>query len=98
VRTPKKCSYFWLFAIFASSTPSAMAQKFKMTEDFKRAAKGIIIYVITTLVFFPLYHLIKGDFSWGETWSYALIQIIVAVVIGLFFFFGMQIPKKNDDQ
>ena len=75
-----------------------MAQKFKMTEDFKRAAKGIIIYVITTLVFFPLYHLIKGDFSWGETWSYALIQIIVAVVIGLFFFFGMQIPKKNDDQ
>ena len=54
-----------------------MAQKFKMTEDFKRAAKGIIIYVITTLVFFPVYHLIKGDFSWGDTWSYALIQIIV---------------------
>ena len=75
-----------------------MAQKFKMTEDFKRAAKGIIIYVITTLVFFPVYHLIKGDFSWGDTWSYALIQIIVALVIGLFFFFGMQIPEKDDDQ
>ena len=75
-----------------------MAQKFKMTEDFKRAAKGIILYVITTLVFFPVYHLIKGDFSWGDTWSYALIQIIVALVVGLFFFFGMQIPEKNDDQ
>ena len=75
-----------------------MAHKFKMTDDFKRSARGIIIYVITAIVVFPIYHLIKGDFSWEELLSYAMIQIIVAIVIGVFFFFGMQIPEKNDDQ
>lgn len=78
--------------------PRLMAHKFKMTDDFKRSAKGIIIYVITSLVVFPVLHLIKGDFCWEDFLSYAVIQIIVALVIGVFFFFGMQIPEKNEDQ
>ena len=78
--------------------PILMAHKFKMTEDFKRGVRGIIIYVITAMVVFPIYHLIKGDFCWGDLLSYAVIQVIVAFVIGVFFFFGMQIPEKNDDQ
>lgn len=72
--------------------------KLKMTDDFKRSAKGIIIYLATALVVFPIYHLIKGDFSWKELLSYVVIQIIVALVIGVFFFFGMQIPEKKGDQ
>jgi hypothetical protein len=69
-----------------------------MTDDFKRSARGIIIYMITAIVVFPVYHLIKGDFSWEDLLSYAVIQIFVALVIGVFFFVGMQIPEKKDDQ
>ena len=72
--------------------------KFKMTDDFKRSAKGIIIYLATALVVFPVLHLIKGDFCWEDFLSYALILVIVGLVVGVFFFFGMQIPEKNDDQ
>ena len=71
--------------------------KFKMTDDFKRSAKGMIIYVITALIVFPVLHLIKGDFCWGDFLSYASILVIVALVVGVFFFFGMQIPEKKDD-
>ena len=38
--------------------------KLRMTDDFKKAAKGMVIYVITAIVVFPVFHLIKGDFSW----------------------------------
>ena len=72
--------------------------KFKMTDDFKRSAKGIIIYVITALVVFPVLHLIKGDFCWEDFLSYTVILIIVGLAVGAFFFFGMQIPEKKDDQ
>ena len=72
--------------------------KLKMTDDFKRSAKGIIIYLATALVVFPIYHLIKGDFCWEELLSYALILVIVGLVVGAFFFFGMQIPEKKGDQ
>ena len=74
-----------------------MAHKCKMTDDFKRAARGIIIYLVTAIVVFPIYHLIKGDFCWEDLLSYAVIQIIVALVVGVFFYFGMQVPKKKDD-
>ena len=69
----------------------------RMTDDFKKIAKGILIYVITTLVVYPVLHLIKGDFNWEDTLVYAGLQLVVAVVVGAFFFFGSQIPEKKDD-
>ena len=69
----------------------------RMTDDFKKIAKGILIYVITTLVVYPVLHLIKGDFNWEDTLVYAGLQLTVAIVIGAFFFFGSQIPEKKDD-
>ncbi len=69
----------------------------RMTDDFKKIAKGILIYVITTLVVYPVLHLIKGDFNWEDTLVYAGLQLAVAIVIGAFFFFGSQIPEKKDD-
>ena len=69
----------------------------KMTEDFKNAARGMIIYVITASVVFPVFHLIKGDFTWGDTLINAGLMILVGLVLGVFFFFGMQGPEKNDN-
>lgn len=69
----------------------------KMTEDFKNAARGMIIYVITASVVFPVFHLIKGDFTWGDTLINAGLMILVGLVLGVFFFFGMQVPEKNDN-
>ena len=71
--------------------------KRRMTDDFKKIAKGILIYVITTLVVYPVLHLIKGDFNWEDTLVYAGLQLAVAIVIGAFFFFGSQSPEKKDD-
>ena len=67
-----------------------------MTDDFKKAAKGMVIYVITAIVVFPVYHLIKGDFCWENVFINAGLQIAIAVVLGIFFFFGFQVPEKND--
>ena len=71
--------------------------KRRMTDDFKKIAKGILIYVITTLVVYPVLHLIKGDFCWEDVFINAGYQIAVAVVLGAFFFIGSQIPEKKDD-
>ena len=71
--------------------------KLKMTDDFKKGAKGILIYVITAIVVYPVLHLIKGDFDWEDTLLYIGLQLVVAVVVGAFFFFGSQIPEKKDD-
>ena len=69
--------------------------KLKVTEDFKKAARGMVIYVVVSVLCYPVIHLVKGDFSWEETLSNALIALLVAVVLGVFFFFGMQIPEKD---
>ena len=68
-----------------------------MTDDFKKIAKGILIYVITTLVVYPVLHLIKGDFNWEDTLLNLGLQLVIAVVVGAFFFLGSQIPEKKDD-
>lgn len=69
----------------------------KMTEDFKNAARGMIIYVITASVVFPVFHLIKGDFTWGDTLINAGLMILIGLVLFVFFFFGMQNPEKKDN-
>ena len=71
--------------------------KLKMTDDFKKIAKGILIYVITAIVVYPVLHLIKGDFCWADMLFYACLHIVIALVVGAFFFFGSQIPEKKDD-
>ena len=70
--------------------------KLKMTDDFKKASKGMVFYAITSIVVFPIIHLIKGDFDWGETLINAGLMILICLVLGVFFYFGMQVPEKND--
>lgn len=65
-----------------------------ITADQKKAIKGISIYAIANCFIQPLYHLIKGDFSWTDTIWYVGLTIAIAVVIGLFFVIGMRIPKQ----
>ena len=71
--------------------------KLKMTDDFKKASKGMVFYAITPIVVFPIYHLIKGDFDWGDTLINAGLMVLICIVLGVLFYFGMQVPKKNDD-
>ncbi len=70
--------------------------KLKMTDDFKKASKGMVFYAITSIVVFPIIHLIKGDFDWGDTLINAGLMILICLVLGVFFYFGMQVPEKND--
>ena len=71
--------------------------KLKVTEDFKKVVRGVVIYVIIAIIVFPVFHLIKGDFSWEDAFINAGLQVVIAVVVGAFFFFGSQIPEKKDD-
>ena len=71
--------------------------KLKMTDDFKKGAKGLVFYAIAAIVVFPILHLIKGDFDWGDTLINAGLMILICLVLGVYFFFGMQVPEKNDD-
>ena len=70
----------------------------KMTDDFKKGATVLAIYTILDIfLVFPIFHLIKGDFDWGDTFINAGIKIVIFLVIGVLFFFGMQVPEKNDE-
>ncbi len=41
--------------------------KYKVTEDFKKIAKGLMVFFLAMQVGFPIYHLIHGDFSREDT-------------------------------
>ena len=69
----------------------------RMTADFKKAARGMVIYTISAIIVYPVYHLIKGDFDWGDTIIYAGIMILICLVLGVFFYFGTQVPEKKDE-
>lgn len=70
--------------------------KYRVTDDFKRGAKGLIAFVIAAILAFPILHLIKGDFTWGDFFINAGLNIGIALVLGVFFFFGSQVPKKTE--
>ena len=72
--------------------------KLKMTEDFKKGAKGLVFYAIAAIVVFPILHLIKGDFDWGDTLINAGLMVLICLVLGVFFYFGMQVPEKKGNQ
>ena len=71
--------------------------KLKVTEDFKKVVRGVVIYVIIAIIVFPVFHLIKGDFCWEDVFINAGLQIAIALVLGVFYFFGFQIPEKKDE-
>lgn len=71
--------------------------KLKVTNDIKNVMKGIFIYFVSNLVVFPVYHLIKGDFSWDDFFSIVLLNLIICLVITAFFFVGMQVPENKDE-
>ena len=71
--------------------------KLKMTDDFRKLVRGIVIYMITAIVIFPVFHLVKGDFCWEDTLLYTGLQIVIALLFGVLFYFGSQIPEKKDN-
>ena len=69
--------------------------KYRVTDDFKKVARGVIIYVIAASLVFPVYHLIKGDFDWVDSLINVGLNIGIALVLGAYFFFGSQIPESD---
>ena len=69
----------------------------KITDDFNKGAKGLVFYAIAAIVVFPIFHLIKGDFGRGDTLINAGLMVVICLVLAVFFYFGMQVPKKTDD-
>ena len=65
-------------------------------ENFKTgmSGMGIVLFVIVSILVFPVFHLIKGDFCWADFFINAGLNIGIALVLGVFFFFGSQIPKN----
>ena len=68
--------------------------KYQVTDDFKKGVRGISLFVIVSILVFPVFHLIKGDFCWADFFINAGLNIGIALVLGVFFFFGSQIPKN----
>ena len=60
-------------------------------------AFGVLIAIgLAAILAFPILHLIKGDFTWGDFFINAGLNIGIALVLGVFFFFGSQVPKKTE--
>ena len=60
-----------------------------MTDDFKKGAKVLIIYTIMDII--------KGNFDWGDAFINAGIKIVICLVLGVLFYFGMGIPEKKEE-
>ena len=71
--------------------------KYRVTEDFKKLFKALIIYFVIMLIGIPAYHLIIGDFSWADTFEFALMSFFVTLLMLLIYFFGSQIPEKKKE-
>lgn len=72
--------------------------KLRVTDDFKKTAKGLLLYFAASSVVNPVYHMRKGDFNWSDALLYAGLNLIICLVVGAFFFLGMQPPEKKDEQ
>ncbi len=68
--------------------------KYQVTDDFKKGIRGIVLFVIVSILVFPVFRLIKGDFCWADFFINAGLNIGIALVLGVFFFFGSRIPKN----
>lgn len=71
--------------------------KYRVTEDFKKIAKGLMVYFLAMQIGFPIYHLIHGDFSWEDTIGFFVMSVVVTLLLGVIYFFGSQIPKKKNE-
>ena len=69
----------------------------KSTDDFKRIAKAIAGYFVIAVLFFPIFHLLRGDFSWRDTLINVGLNLLVAVLLGAIYYFGSHIPKSNQE-
>ncbi len=61
--------------------------KYRVTEDFKKLFKALIIYFVIMLIGIPVYHLIKGDFSWTDTFEFALMSFFCHTFDATYLFF-----------
>ena len=66
----------------------------KFSNDFMRIAKAIVLYFVIAILAFPLFHLIKGDFSWGDTFINAALNLVAAIILGVIYYFGSHVPKN----
>ncbi|MBQ0045026.1 MAG: hypothetical protein KBT05_08395 [Bacteroidales bacterium] len=66
----------------------------KLSPDQKKAAKSILIYTLTFVIVFPIFHLIKGDFNWKYTLCQSGVFIVAGVIITAFYLLGMKTPEK----
>ncbi len=69
----------------------------KFTKDFKRIAKALAIYFVVAVLVFPVYHLIVGNFSWSDTLINSGLNLLVAVILGVLYYFGSHVPKDNKE-
>ena len=42
---------------------------YKVTDDFNKGVRGIVLFVIVSILVFPVFHLIKGDFCWADSFE-----------------------------
>lgn len=40
--------------------------KLRVTDDFKKSAKGLLLYFAASSVVNLVYHIRKGDFNWSD--------------------------------
>jgi len=71
--------------------------KYRVTDDFKKLARGLVVYFLVMQIGYPVFHLIKGDFSWADTFEFAVMSVIVTLILGVIYFFGFQIPGKKNE-
>ena len=67
----------------------------KITDDFRRIVKAIAGYFVIAVLFFPVIHLVKGDFSWRDTLINAGLNLLVAIILGALYYFGSHKPNSN---
>ena len=68
----------------------------KLTKDFKSQSLILIKYMILVILGQIIFHLIKGDFSWEDTLSSAMWDLVVFLVLELYLYFVPRKAAKHD--
>lgn len=66
----------------------------KLSNDQRNVIKAMALYALVSIIVFPVYHLIKGNFCWADTLFYGAGILIVEALVGLFFVLGLKSPEK----
>jgi len=69
-----------------------------LSDDQKKLVKIFALYILGAAVVYPALHwMLKGTFSWEETFITVLSVVLVGMLMAVLYIAGSSVPKKDKE-